>query len=185
MKSFSALQNKQLEETLNTLTLIVDTREHDTIELQQRVRQTGLPFVREKLDYGDYSARISTDGGSINLSARFAIERKMSLDELALCLTSERERFVAEFERAWQNKARLYLLIENGSFERINQGAYRSHMNPAAYMASVFAFMARYDCQVLFCTPNLTGRVIREIVIRETKEFLREFLRGLDKEAKI
>ena len=163
----------EVEQALRNLTVIVDTREQDTRVFRNRLEQVGFPFIRQKLDFGDYSCRTElSDGSSVDFSDRFAIERKMSIDELAMCYTSNRKRFTAEFERAKNAQAKMYLLIENATFEKIIGGQYRSRVAPNALIGSIFAFLARYNCQIIFCKTESTGRVIREILYREAKEIL-------------
>ena len=91
----------EIRNALDTLTLIVDTLEQDTRLFRDRMKQVGVPHIRRKLDFGDYSALVrNADGEEIDFSSSFAIERKMSLDELAQCLTRSRKRFAREFMRA-------------------------------------------------------------------------------------
>ena len=103
---------------------------------------------------------------------KVAVERKMSLDEIAACYGSQRQRFTAEFERARKAGAKLYLLIENATFEKVYKGEYRSKMLPQSLIASALAWLARYDCQLLFCKPETTGKLIRDVLYREGKERL-------------
>lgn len=39
-------------------------------------------------------------------------------------------------------------------------------------MSKGTTWLARYDCQVIFCQPRTTARLLREIVYREVKERL-------------
>lgn len=159
--------------TLESMVLLVDTREQDTMRLRARLEQVGIPHERCKLDFGDYSAKfISPDGQVYSLADRVVIERKMSLDELAQCFTHGRERFTREFERAKAVGGKIYLLVENGSFEAIEAATYRSKMNPKAFLASVLAWEARYNSPVLFCKPKTSGKLIKEILYREGKQWL-------------
>lgn len=162
----------EIESALNTLVLLVDTREQPTAQAQRRLKQTGLPIQRHKLDFGDYSGAVILNGEFVSFSDRFAIERKMSLDELAACYTHDRKRFEREFERAKAADAKLYLLIENGSIDKVIQGTYRSKFTPKAFLASLMAWLARYNCQVVMCSAENSGRLIKEIVYREVKERL-------------
>ena len=66
----------------------------------------------------------------------------------------------------------MYILIENADWEKIYNGKYRSKMNEKALTASLLAFLARYDCQVIFCKEETTGKLIRDILYREIKERL-------------
>ena len=167
------MKTAEVEQALKTLTLIVDTREQETPLLHKRIRDTGLPSRREKLEYGDYSAdcRLS-NGCEFTLARQVCIERKMNLDELCACFGKERSRFRREFERAAFDGAKIYLLIENGSWENVFAGRYGSHMTINSLAASMTTWMARYNCQLVQCSPTFTGRIIREILYREMKERL-------------
>ena len=96
----------------------------------------------------------------------------MSLDELAACFGRERERFVREFDRAKSIGMRLYMLVENATYENLYAHKYRSQLSPAAYSASLFAWMARYDCQIIFCKAESSGKIIHDVLYRELKERL-------------
>lgn len=155
------------------MTLIVDTREQDADRLRRRIRQTGLSFVRQKLDFGDYSAKTTLDNGTeFDISSSVSIERKMNLDELCACYCKGRKRFTREFERAKSAGAKVYLLIENANWEKAYNGSYRSKMSPQALTASLFAWLARYNCQIIFCKEETSGKIIKEILYREMKERL-------------
>lgn len=163
----------EVSRALKNLTLIVDTREQDTDRLRRRIRQTGLSFVRQKLDFGDYSAKTTLDNGTeFDISSSVSIERKMNLDELCTCYCKGRKRFTREFERAKSAGAKVYLLIENANWEKAYNGSYRSKMSPQALTASLFAWLARYNCQIIFCKEETSGKIIREILYREMKERL-------------
>lgn len=154
------------------MTVLVDTREQDTPLFRRRMDALGLPFVRRKLDFGDYSCRVMANGREIELCDRFTIERKMNLDELAQCYTRGRARFQREFERAKAAGARVYLLVESADWEAAYAGKYRSRLHPRAMTASMLAWLARYDCRLLMCEPETTPHLIRDICYRETRERL-------------
>lgn len=163
----------EVEQSLQSLTLIIDTREQITGRLDVRIQSAELPYERKKLDFGDYSARCD----ALDLSDKVVIERKMNLDELAMCFGSQRKRFEREFERAKKVNAKVYLLIENANLDTLyNEDSYRMRCNSKftrkAMLASIFAFLARYNITVLFCHEDNTGKVIREILYREMKERL-------------
>lgn len=163
----------EIEQALSTLTCLVDTREQPTAALNERLKSIGFPARRQKLSFGDYSCELTLPNGErLDFSDYVSIERKMSIDELASCFTTQRERFAREFERAKESNARIYLLVENGSYDKILMGRYRSKVAPSALIASLYAFMARYGCKVIFCKAENTGRIIREILYREAKECL-------------
>lgn len=158
----------EVKAALESMVCLVDTREQDTPRLRARLREMGCPWERKKLEFGDYSVKCN----SMDLSTSIAIERKMNLDELCNCYCRERKRFEREFERARQAGAKVYLLVEDGSWEDAYSGKYRSRMSPESLVASIQAWLARYNCQVIFCQPKTTGRLIHDILYRELKERL-------------
>ena len=162
----------ELRSALNSAVLLVDTREQDTEALRKRIELTGMDHERFKLYSGDYSIKCTVGSSNYSLADKVAIERKMSLDELAACFGRERERFVREFDRAKAIDMRLYLLVENATYENLYAHKYRSQLSPAAYAASIFAWQARYDCRVIFCKAESSGKIIRDILYRELKERL-------------
>lgn len=162
----------ELRSALNSAVLLVDTREQDTEALRKRIELTGMDHERFKLYSGDYSIKCTVGSSNYSLADKVAIERKMSLDELAACFGRERERFVREFDRAKAIDMRLYLLVENATYENLYAHKYRSRLSPAAYAASIFAWQARYDCRVIFCKAENSGKIIHDILYRELKERL-------------
>ena len=158
----------EVKAALESMVCLVDTREQDTPRLRARLREMGCPWERKKLEFGDYSVKCD----SMDLSTSIAIERKMNLDELCNCYCRERKRFEREFERARQAGAKVYLLVEDGSWEDAYSGEYRSRMSPESLVASIQAWLARYNCQVIFCQPKTTGMLIHDSLYRELKERL-------------
>lgn len=167
----------EITEALKTFRIIADTREQTTPKAHERFKAFGVPVERATLRYGDYCAQITLSAGELldisdTLKPACVIERKMSLDELAMCFTRSRDRFRREFERAREAGAKVYLLIENGSWEGIVNHRYRSKFNSAAYLASLTAWCVRYDATPLFCKADSSGRLIKEVLFRDIKERL-------------
>ena len=158
----------EVEEALESMVVLVDTREQPTPALQQRCKQFGI-WDRKKLDAGDYSAKFLHPSGAWYYLP-VCIERKYGIDELCNCFCQQRKRFEREFERAARSHIKLYLLVEGASWEQIYSGKYRSHMNPKSLVASILAWLARYDVQILFCRKETSGKLIRDILFREGKE---------------
>lgn len=162
-----------IERTLKTMKICVDSREQATEQSKRRYADFGVPWERCKLNFGDYSAVFTLPGGSeFDLRESCTIERKQSIDELCGCYTHDRSRFEREFERAKQAGARTYLLIEEASWEKAYNGKYRSQMKPQALVASILAWLARYDCQIIMCKAETSGKLIHDILYREAKEQL-------------
>ena len=162
-----------VENALKTATVLCDTREQDTIQARKRLKDIGLPIERKALPFGDYSIKTALpDGTLLSLEDSVAIERKMSCDEIIMCYTSQRPRFTREFLRAKDAGAKVYLLIENATIEKFYSGNYRSKVAPQAITASLFAWLARYNCQLIMCEARSSGKVIHDILYRELKERL-------------
>lgn len=163
----------EIDHCLESMVLLVDTREQPTKKLRDRLELSGLPYERRKLNAGDYSCKCTLpDGNELSLENRTVIERKMNLDELCGCFGRERARFEREFKRAAEVGCRIYLLVEGGSWEKIYAGKYRSRFTPQALIASINAFRSRYGMQLDFCREEMTGKLIRDILYRELKEKL-------------
>ena len=115
----------EIESILDTFQIIADTREQNTNQAAERFKSFGFPVQRATLSYGDYCGNILLPNGkwlldvSSTVNPMCVVVRKMSLDELASCFTSGRNRFRKEFERAAESGAKIYLLTENGSWEGI------------------------------------------------------------------
>lgn len=163
----------EVDHMLDSMTVLVDTREQDTPALRARLEGLKRPFRRCKLEYGDYSCEITKPDGTITSAAnKIAIERKMNLDEVCMCFTSGRERFEREFKRAKQGGAKVYLLIENASIDKALAGTYCSRINPDALVASILAWCARYNLTPWFCQQKNTGKLIARILRYEVKAML-------------
>ena len=166
------------KEVLRTFNILADTREQDTARARERYERMNAPVSRAKLNYGDYCYNAVLPSGSAiydtekPINPACVIERKMSLDELAMCLGKDRDRFEREFERASAAGARVILLCENSNWENLINGRYRSKLHPNAYLASLVAWSARYDFQLVFCKEETSGRLIREFLYRDLKERL-------------
>lgn len=167
----------EIAEALSTFRILVDTREQATPKAVERYESFGVPYERTTLSYGDYCGMITLNGSSIYdiskaVKASCVIERKMSLDELASCFTRSRDRFRREMERACSSGSKVYLLVENGSYEGIIKHRYKSRYNPTAFLASLTAWTVRYNIIPIFCKAETSGQIIKEILYRDMKERL-------------
>ena len=158
----------EVKTALESMVILVDTREQDTPRLRARLQSMGVPHERYKLNFGDYSVKCN----ALSLADAVCVERKMSVDELCHCYCQDRARFEREFERAKDAGAKIYMLIEDATWEDIYGGKYRSKMRPESLVASILAWLARYDCQIFFCKHDTTGLLIKDTLQRELKERL-------------
>ena len=167
----------EVTEVLDTFRILVDNREQSTPKAVERYKSFGVPYKRATLNYGDYCGQITLNDSDIYDTAQAVrpacvIERKMSLDELAMCFTRGRDRFRREMERAASNNSTVYLLVENATYEGIIKHRYRSRYNPTAFLASLTAWTVRYNLRPIFCKADTSGQLIKEILYRDMKERL-------------
>ena len=155
------------------MVILVDSREQQTDESKWRYAQFTFPYERQRIPTGDYSAKFPLpDGTWLDMSDRITVERKNSIDELAMCYGSERDRFIREFERAKEGLIRMWLLIEGASFEKVYDHKYRSRYNPKSLMASILAWQARYNIRIIMCDKSASGKLIQDILYYEGREAL-------------
>lgn len=168
----------EIEDCLNSMNVVVDTREQPSKRSAQRLSSLGVPYRRQTMNYGDYTYNfILPDGTELyvlneTISGDVVIERKMNLEELSQCFCQSRKRFTAEFERIKEHNATVYLLIEDGNWEKLIHGKYNTGFKSKAFFASLTAFMARYQVIPIFCQHEISGQIIHEILYRELKERL-------------
>lgn len=168
----------EIEKCLDSFSILVDTREQPSERAEKRYSSFSVPYRRQKLDYGDYTYNFTLPDGkelfepNMNVVGDCVIERKADLVELSQCFCQSRERFKREFERAKENHSKVYLLVENASWENLINGKYNTKFNPKAYFSSITSYMARYDINVIFCKSETSGEMIKNILYREAKERL-------------
>ena len=153
------------------MVLVVDSREHPTAEAKKRWESFGVPYVIEPLKSADYTARFRLPNGEwFSLENHAVIERKSGIDELCGNFCQNRARFIREFERIRNAGAKAYVVIEGASWEAIYNHRYHSQMAPQALVASLTAWMARYNTHIIFCRADTFPKLCREILYREAKE---------------
>ena len=171
MIAIPKLNPVEAEECLQNMVYCVDTREQPTPSLEKRLAYL-QPYERETLNAGDYTAKTLLPNGEW-FYVPVAIERKMSATEIAGNFCHERERFIAEFNRARDAGTKLYILVEQTSWESIYAGAYRSQMKPQSLVASLLTWCARYESPIFMCQrPETGGKLIRDILHYEMREAL-------------
>ena len=137
--------------------ILIDSREKENSHILNYMAVNKISVKRKQtLKFGDYSF-IDHNTDYRNL---IVIERKNSLDELSLNLTSgkkdhpinRRERFKNEFKRAKEVGAKVVLLIENATQEDIKEHRYRSRLHPNAFLGSLNSWHNKgYIDNIFFC----------------------------------
>ena len=159
---------------LESLTILVDTREQSWSHIEDIFKSKGIKYRRQKLNAGDYSFEITVDDNVINFADTIVIERKNGLDELAGCFTVDRDRFKHEFERIEEKDTDCILLVENGKVSDLRSGNYRSHISPAAFEASLWAWKWRFGYDIFFIEKQCTGEYIYNLFHYYVREIYKE-----------
>ena len=137
---------------------LCDTREQKNFHITRYFDREGIKYGSKKLDVGDYTIGIIEDGKKVSLENEIVVERKGSgetgLDELAVNLTSKREQFVKELD----NNIELHLVIEDGTWDKLFKGKYRSDMNINSYVASLMTFLHRFNIHIHMVERKNTGK---------------------------
>lgn len=174
----------EVDECMKTFTIISDTREQQTDRTKWRYESMGVPVRRATLSYGDYCGNVLLPSGNwmydetSTITPKCIVERKFALDELASCFTHGRDRFQREFQRAIDNQARIFLLVENANWENLLNGKYRSKFHPNAFAASLESWMMKYNINLIFCKEETSGRLIKDLLYREMKHRLEMMVDG-------
>lgn len=160
--------DQDLAETLKRLEIIVDTREQKNTHITSFLSGKNVPCVSRKLDIGDYSCQL--DG--MTFERDFAVERKASLNELCGNFTTERVRFEDEFIRAKAFGTKVFLVVENASWQDIYSHNYSSKLNEKALLASLFAWQVRYNVTVILCDKGNSPKMIYGLLWYAAREKL-------------
>ncbi len=148
--------------------LIVDSREKWTqtgsrdTHIKKYLEQHNILYRVEALDTGDYML----DGGCIT------IDRKQNLDEIAKNLLNrkDRERFMTEVRRAYQNGLQLVILIEQRGIKSLADVQCWRSIHSVYTGQAVAQRMERlcwgYGVRFEFCDPSSTAKKILQILTK-------------------
>ncbi|MDF2881690.1 MAG: hypothetical protein K0R54_2247 [Clostridiaceae bacterium] len=175
--------DKETKEILNNLTVLIDTREQENRHILEFFNKKKVNFKSKKLDFGDYSFMLPPmpELGIIKplfFDNEIVVERKGSLTELSGNLTKDRERFEKELIR--KQGAKFYLMVEDGSWEDIQSGNYRTEYNPTSFLATLNAYIARYKIDVNFVTKYYAGMFIYALFNYHLREVILNYKGDLE-----
>lgn len=150
--------DKELKTLLDSLVIIVDTREQKNTHILDYFRKKEITFKFQTMKTGDYSAYIPANpelGLPRDLYFDVVVERKANIDEFAQ--NTKEERFENELIRSQHMN---FLLIIEDTYENLLNGAYRSKYSPQALLGRLKAFEARYGFNTVFMDKKLMGNYI-------------------------
>lgn len=168
--------DKELDELIKSLTILVDTREKNNQHLLDYWDGKEINHKKKALSYGDYSFMIPKNEDlniprDIYFDGEVIIERKGSLEEISGNLTKERDRLEKEFSLSPKTKV---LLIENGTYGDVVMGNYNTQYNKKSFWASLHSFWHKYNIPVFFM-PDMkySGIFVRGYFEYYLKNYLR------------
>lgn len=169
---------KELKTLLNSMNVIVDTREQSNSWIIDYFNNKKIPYIINKINEGDYSAFIPANAGlgiarDIYFDDKIVIERKNSIEELSSTI-STRDRFESELLRA-KDKKFILMVEETSGWEKIIDHKYKTQYNEKAFLATLFSFAHRYNMDINFIDKKYTGLFI----YHQLYYFAREYLRWL------
>ena len=134
------------------MTILVDTREKDSKHITDWFDKKKIPYKSKALSNGDYSFFIPANPAlnidrDLYFDQEIAIERKGGLDELSGNFTQHRTRFEEEMATY---PGKMYLLIENASYDNIIKGNYQTKFSAKAFLGSLHTFNHRYNLHITF-----------------------------------
>ena len=168
--------DKEIDEIVSSMVILIDTREKSMEHLTQYFDKAKINYERKSLSYGDYSFYIPKNDDlsiprDLYFDKKICIERKGSLEELSGNLTKERDRLEKEFALAPKTKV---LVVENASYADMVNGNYDTKYNNKSYWASVHSMWHKYNIPIMFMPDNsYTGFFIRGYFSYYLKNYLR------------
>ncbi len=159
----------ELDKTLETMKICVDTREQKWSHIKAYFDKHGIEYIPKKLDEGDYQ---------IEGQPKITVDRKQNLSELSRNLTNKADhsRFWKEVRRAREKGIKLYILCEHGGKIKSIQDVAQWHdkysgVSGRHLMDEIYRTHIAYGVEFLFCDKRCTARRILEIL---TKEYLQD-----------
>jgi ERCC4-type nuclease len=181
------IDKKIAQAAIKSMRVIVDSREQENSHIIEYFNQKKIPFVKRKLEFADYSCEINSKLLGLQVEAEWlsfenhvVVERKNSIDEIAACVGSDRDRFEAEFKRVKAAGAKCVLLLEKFSFDHLfgdGQMFQKSYtkMTPEQIAINVNTFIIRYGLHPITIVNNVhSGRIINNLLSRYAYELLIE-----------
>lgn len=183
MKATIKLSDTDIKKLIKQVVILIDTREQENSHITNFFDKKGIAYKVKSLKFCDYSAELKANNElglpfDISLENVVAIERKGSggygLNEIASNFTDGRTAFENEFIRAKENCQKVYLIIENGSWQNIKDHKYLSQFNENAFYNSLLSWRNKYNINIDFVNSENCGEHIYKIIGTILKRILEE-----------
>lgn len=156
MISFYKYTDKEIRTLLKSIIIVVDSREQKNSHILEWLDQKKIPYVTQKMEFGDYSFYIPANpemgiARDLYFTDEITIERKASLEEVSGNFTNDRLRIESEFIR---HKGKMTMLIEGAEYVDIVSHNYKTEYKPISFLATLHSFSERYDIPFTFMKDN-------------------------------
>lgn len=171
--------DKEIDEILKTLTIVIDTREKVNQHILDYLHKKEIPVKIQKLDTGDYGCMIPANDElgvprDMYLAAR--VERKAHIDEITGNLQKDtRSAFENELIRS-QDIPFTLIVEDKDGYEKMIKGQYRSRYNPLALLGTINTFKAKYNFELIYLDKIYSGNWIYHHFYYQAKHALRQGL---------
>lgn len=149
-------KDKELKKVLDSLTIIVDSRENANSHIIDFFKKKKIPYVVEKLPFGDYSCKLPAGSfehqdRDIYFNNDFVLERKANIDEICSNLQKDASRLKKELAHLNMHNIEFYILLENANYEEdLRNSNYRSQYDAFTLMQRIYkSIEAEYNTMVI------------------------------------
>ena len=165
----------ELKKLLQSITMVVDTRENSNKPILDYFTAKKIPYIAQKLDFADYTCFLPANpelGIIRDTYVDCFVERKGSIEEVSGNLCDDRTRIESEFLRA--KGSRLIMMIEESSgLEKIIEHKYNTQYNEKSFLASLFSFGHRYGIDIHFIDKKYSGMFVYLQMYYAVRELLK------------
>ena len=183
MRATIKITDTNVTKLVRKMIVLIDTREKENSHIISYLEKHKIKYKYKAMECFDYSCELEKDEElglpfDISLINRIGIERKGSgksgLSELAGNFTTSRNAFEEKWQKAKYNTESLYLVVENGSWEDIKNGNYRSNFASNSFCNSLISWRHKYGFQIDFVKTENTAEHIVRLLADKLKKVLQE-----------
>lgn len=162
--------------------ILIDSREKVNSHIIKRLDELKIPYQIKKLSYADYSF----EWNGVSYENQICIERKANLTEICGNFAKGKSkgtntRFQREFERALRDKCKMFLMIEDSSWEKIENREYRSRFSPKELKNRILTWCNKFQLTLKFVDKKDSC----DFMLDQFREFIKQQnLRGNDNDCK-
>ena len=170
--------DKEIKTLIKSIVILEDSNEQENSHIIDFFEKKKLKYKRKKLNFGDYSFFLPENKElgierDIYFDDEICVERKNSLSEIAGNFGKGRKQFENELIR--KKDCKMFLMIEDGSWEKINAKLYRADYTVESFLATLYVFIARYNISVDFISKELAGQFIYSMFYYYIREYLKNY----------